>query len=473
MKSKTASRHRLQNAVSIPTSSTFWITGIGFGFCLMWGMMGTSSSLLAPEISQKAAFTATNGYAERGLWIGFLIAYALWVYFKQADKCPGHLIAAVATGACVTAGTAIAYLTDASSSGILQLPAKLLLCSSSIFILLWGERLCTFDGESAFQCVIVSSIVSLAGVMLASATPLPLQILLHIAAPLISSAALVKLRSAKRETRRARGDKKPGLPVRSFIGIGLFGATVVLLQLFSEAKTEQPNEDLWIIAGLVVDAVLFVASILSHSEIRASFLSRFILPLLITSVFLVLATNFGQRAIEVFAIGCTWIFLKLFTWIIWRIGALKSSLPTVVGIAIGQIMLTAGTIAGELAYTMSLQMHASQLAAMASVCIVGIVASTFLLDTRYVAELTDEPLIFDPENRAICERCVDRATTKFDLSGQERTISFMLVKGLDNESIREELVITNNTLRTHLRNIYKKTETHSREELVMLLRSFA
>lgn len=47
----------------------------------------------------------------------------------------------------------------------------------------------------------------------------------------------------------------------------------------------------------------------------------------------------------------------------------------------------------------------------------------------------------------------------------------MLVRGDDNDAIRTELFITNNTLRTHLRNLYRKTGTHSREELVLLLRS--
>ena len=47
----------------------------------------------------------------------------------------------------------------------------------------------------------------------------------------------------------------------------------------------------------------------------------------------------------------------------------------------------------------------------------------------------------------------------------------MLVRGDDNEAIQGELVIATNTLRTHLRNMYRKTDTHSREELVLLLRS--
>ena len=186
---------------------------------------------------------------------------------------------------------------------------------------------------------------------------------------------------------------------------------------------------------------------------------------------IVFATNFGQQAVEVFLIGCAWIYLKLFTWIVWRLGALRAPWPVAAGIALGQLLLTAGTVAGELAYGTLVAFAVPQLAVMGLICILSIVVAMFFLDTRSVSELAEEAAVFDPESRAMCERCVDQATARFGLSGQERAIALMLVRGDDNDAIRTELFITNNTLRTHLRNLYRKTGTHSREELVLLLRS--
>ena len=56
--------------------------------------------------------------------------------------------------------------------------------------------------------------------------------------------------------------------MRAFAGIALFGATVVLLQLFSEAKTDQPDELLWILAGLAVDAVLLAVLAAKRMDVR-------------------------------------------------------------------------------------------------------------------------------------------------------------------------------------------------------------
>ena len=350
--------------------------------------------------------------------------------------------------------------------------------TSAVFILLWGERLCALDGRQALLCVVMASVVSLLAVLAASLLPAMLQAALQTAAPALSAAALALLETrpggagtlpADADRAACRGEGR--LPLRAFAGIALFGATVVLLQLFSEAKTDQPDELLWILAGLAVDAVLLAVLAAKRMDVKASSLSRFILPLLVASVFLVFATNFGQQAVEVFLIGCAWIYLKLFTWIVWRLGALRAPWPVAAGIALGQLLLTAGTVAGELAYGTLVAFAVPQLAVMGLICILSIVVAMFFLDTRSVSELAEEAAVFDPESRAMCERCVDQATARFGLSGQERAIALMLVRGDDNDAIRTELFITNNTLRTHLRNLYRKTGTHSREELVLLLRS--
>ena len=42
----------------------------------------------------------------------------------------------------------------------------------------------------------------------------------------------------------------------------------------------------------------------------------------------------------------------------------------------------------------------------------------------------------------------------------------LLAKGLSNERIAEELVISYHTVRAHVRNIYGKLEVHNRQELL-------
>lgn len=57
------------------------------------------------------------------------------------------------------------------------------------------------------------------------------------------------------------------------------------------------------------------------------------------------------------------------------------------------------------------------------------------------------------------------------LSRAEYRVCVMLNRGKSTEGVREELGISNSTLRTHLRNIYAKTDTHNMGELMYLLMS--
>ncbi len=56
------------------------------------------------------------------------------------------------------------------------------------------------------------------------------------------------------------------------------------------------------------------------------------------------------------------------------------------------------------------------------------------------------------------------------LTRQERRIADLLLRGYSNHEIMEELYISINTLKTHLRNIYRKTKTKDRHDLIHLAR---
>lgn len=61
---------------------------------------------------------------------------------------------------------------------------------------------------------------------------------------------------------------------------------------------------------------------------------------------------------------------------------------------------------------------------------------------------------------------VSALADKAALSKREREVLLLLAKGLSNERIAEELVISYHTVRAHVRNIYGKLEVHNRQELL-------
>ena len=56
----------------------------------------------------------------------------------------------------------------------------------------------------------------------------------------------------------------------------------------------------------------------------------------------------------------------------------------------------------------------------------------------------------------------------YDLSNRERDLVTLIVQGADNKQIAQELFISPNTVKTHLRSIYGKLGVHSKEEIIAL-----
>lgn len=65
---------------------------------------------------------------------------------------------------------------------------------------------------------------------------------------------------------------------------------------------------------------------------------------------------------------------------------------------------------------------------------------------------------------------VSEAAEEFDLTRQEHTILRFLMEGRDNPEICEELSISINTLKKHIRNIYRKLDIKNRVQLFKMIK---
>ena len=76
-------------------------------------------------------------------------------------------------------------------------------------------------------------------------------------------------------------------------------------------------------------------------------------------------------------------------------------------------------------------------------------------------EVAPEPLTFDGACEGIAQEC--------GLSARELEVLRLLARGHGRAYIRDELVISKNTIATHARHIYQKTGTHAQQELIVLV----
>lgn len=70
---------------------------------------------------------------------------------------------------------------------------------------------------------------------------------------------------------------------------------------------------------------------------------------------------------------------------------------------------------------------------------------------------------------AVC----DRLAAKCGLTAREREILGYLARGRSLPYIREALVLSKNTVSTHAKNLYKKLDIHSRQDLFDLIESLS
>ena len=87
--------------------------------------------------------------------------------------------------------------------------------------------------------------------------------------------------------------------------------------------------------------------------------------------------------------------------------------------------------------------------------------SVFLIYYFYKTDplkLSDSQVSSDEAVNIIADRCT--------LSDREREVLILVNRGMGNKQIAAELSISENTVKRHMSNIFKKTETQSRHELV-------
>lgn len=133
---------------------------------------------------------------------------------------------------------------------------------------------------------------------------------------------------------------------------------------------------------------------------------------------------------------------------------------------------------GALASAMAEASGVSQSAVLYSVSLVAVAASAFLWlsgDGTFVGAMESVgeaalPTRSSRDGDALRACCADLAT-QYHLSAREQEVLVLLARGMSAKDVERELVLSANTVKTHVRHVYQKLGIHSRSELEALLRN--
>ncbi|WP_302963595.1 response regulator transcription factor [uncultured Adlercreutzia sp.] len=459
--------------------SAFTVLACGLGFYLGWQTVGISPTLFPQPQAASGAFITAGSHLETVLFLVLLVALALFsqrrgsLMDQPALMWGAPLLIAAATGAKYLCGW------------VFDIPAGLLAAyglkaSKAVLFLLWAECLCRVRFRDTLLCVALGYAVTFALCLLVTAlAPLP-ALIVHATMPLLSGALLWVLSSdasfmALPSSEPASTRTLQRLPWRLFLGVGILGAVILVVNSLSETKS--PSAELFtLIAGLAVSLVTAAIAVRRMERLDFTVLYRWLTPLFVGSVILVLVLESGNQQYEAFAIGISWSFFRIFTWTLWCSIALRSHLTAACVFAAGQGALTACSTGAQLVIDYALPAaHLAFPVTVSSVIVIIVANSAFVMSESDVSrwfKRRSEPKAAAPESEESLAQRLRDAAKEFGLSKREEEIAQLVAEGKNNAVIQERLCITESTLRTHLRNIYGKAAVHSRQELVDVLRTY-
>ncbi len=472
------------------------LTSIGIGCYLGWQTIDISPTLFPAPLAGVREALDVWGYAATALLLCLLAGFGF-----LARRRPGMLVECrwLVWISCLgpALGTATLYLSgwvgeEARLGGVVI--GRLLFATSAGLVVLWGELLSLCGATHMLACAAGGYALSF-GICLIEANLAPeAALLLRPVLPLLSGVALVTLRGevdGVHETEAAgawRGGRATANPhawanLKPFVATGALGAVFIAANHLSETKTTVSTELYTLIAGIFTCLAIACVARLGRGRIGGfSRLYRLITPLVIGCLLLTLVLEPGSQHYEALAIGGAWAFFRVFTWTLWGRIAEHDPRGGAFVFALGQIALTACSTAGELLCA-KLDLSTLPLVATASAIIgVTVLVSMFLLEdgdvVKRIETEEDQPnadRVFQesPTENVTALTLADmaRLCAGLPLSEREREISLLVLQGNDNATICEVACITESTLRTHLRNIYAKTDAHGRQELVEMLRA--
>ncbi|MCR4394842.1 MAG: LuxR C-terminal-related transcriptional regulator [Dehalococcoidales bacterium] len=166
--------------------------------------------------------------------------------------------------------------------------------------------------------------------------------------------------------------------------------------------------------------------------------------------------------VQTFLIG-GYAFLDTFTWVIASDLSFARNSPLAYSIILGinVLAIMIGVLLGD---------RIGEFTSGAEVLTVSLAGIFSFISLLFVIKLKDT---FQPPDSVISQNInpidIDELFKISNLTSRETEIARLLVKGCSTEEIRQKLVIAPDTLKTHLRNIYRKTGVRNRLEFTLLV----
>lgn len=443
---------------------------LAFAALLAW-MFG----LYWSDLLVRPSFGSLDLLQMRALWLGSEAATLLvaLICSKRAIERMGEAAVALGSGTCLFLGTAIIVFGPyfAAPDVLSQAGVVLTGVGSALLLVLLGVSLAL---EGAKALLIDVSLALLAASVLDTvimlAVPVAQQLALALL-PGLSAGLLVLSQSASAKSpvhlQRA-GDERPRFSTVRVVALpAIVGVAFGLMQRLVEGvnAANAGSGDAATIASFALSAVMiaFVALFLDARKLIKAICFAAIPVMGIAFVMLPLFSD-AREAIQ----GVCIVGFNSFYFIVWALWADEregAALPR--RFTLGLLVLVGSESLGSL---LGVPVVKAVEGSGATLAVVSLVVVYCLLMAGIFSFNRSMRLAVDSsETRTAGSKdseSLDACSERFGLSAREREVFEMLARGRNRAYISKALVVSDNTTRTHMKNVYRKLGVHSQQELI-------
>ena len=438
-------------------------------WCVFWSSLFYGEGTLLGSSVGAGAATGLAGIALEPLWVTSLLANVVTIAFllplsylrnplSDVKGLPPLAAVLTALGTVAISHPALAGTGDGAST--LYLAGSLLTgVGSGIVVVLWAELLASLGSQRTVNYSVVSLLIAAVAYLLVRLLPIDVAQLVVALLPLVSMGCFVHFKRSvprpPRAMRNVRVREKP--PVRMMVIAVFFGVS------FGAMK------------GLIAPAGGALAVFVTMSVYKMDFdhlTYQIALPLMAAGfLFLPLHEPWNVIGTAVHQFGYQYFYIVL--WALWPVLASRGGVPTGWVVGWGLLCIQLGQFVGSVAAALALTVvHGDLGLAMLSAGIVFVILIIALFAMGSGSANTGWGFV-KPMEEADATSDLEKAGTRLArscrLSPREIEVFFLLAKGRNRAYIREELVIGDETVKSHVKSIYRKTDVHSQQELIDLL----
>lgn len=382
---------------------------------------------------------------------------------------------------CTAGGTlllcrVVLDLAPGASSALYLAGSVLTGVGSGIVVVLWGELLASVGSRETVGISVASLLLAAVVYVVISLLPVSGAQLVVCALPVLCILLYRRARAGMpRPSRDEGGVRMRERPPYRMIVIALFfGVSFgVMKGLMAPMGPEQiVLRDALNIAAIVVGVL---ALHLSTSVLRMDFnhlTYQVALPLMAAG-FLFLPLHGVPAVLGTAVHQCGYQYFYIVLWATWPILAQRGDVPAGWIVTWGMLAIQFGQLVGSFAAAFAAPMLGGDLElAMFSACaiFVMLLVAIFVFGNQtpetgwgFVKPAEASGALSEPDGTAT------RLARRFRLSPREAEVFFLLAKGRNRAYIAHELSIGDETVKSHVKSLYRKMDVHSQQELIDLV----